>query len=544
MANFTSYHIGQRSFGASLLEDGRVLATGGCDGDDATGVAVNGWDLLDYLPPNLNQESGVLPAVRAAHGQASLSGGDALISGGWTVAGTILATALRFDVATLTWSSVSSMNYARMHHEMVTLDDGLVLTIGGQTATKTLNFCELYEPVGDDWTKTGNMTYARASFGAIKLPDGRVLVVGGSGYNPTHSSTPADLASCEVYDPTSGLWSIIPPMASARNYPIVSYLSSENVVIVAGGGASTIETLDLSTMKWRKRRGTLATAHTISAGGMASDDTFLVSGGLLVDATEKKNYVVVPGDDVFWQAAGINGIHTIAEVPDGTHIKVYTREYDYNLNGNYMVAAEGAYITSMRAIAAPVGVPGPFSYDVKEGLAITDVATTTDEAFNRGGNYSSVHLTGVDPALDFPDEEGFIVFNFGFANQYGPVRYLGRLGEEDLLLDAALPFQQTVPVGSTVRLLTSREPFQPEPSALVGNFYATGTAAGRVAAQNTINDIVAAGKQILVTVLYPGDRGLGAEGYPQRGNYKLSDKVAVWGGDDLDQEIPAARADV
>jgi hypothetical protein len=92
-----------------------------------------------------------------------------------------------------------------------------------------------------------------------------------------------------------------------------------------------------------------------------------------------------------------------------------------------------------------------------------------------------------------------------------------------------------------VRLLSGRVPFEPAADHLVGNFYVTGTAAGREAARQIINDIVAAGKQVLVTVLYPGDRGLGGEGFPQGGSYKLSDKVSVWGGDELDSEIPAAR---
>lgn len=256
-------------------------------------------------------------------------------------------------------------------------------------------------------------------------------------------------------------------------------------------------------------------------------------------STEKFNSIIVPGKDRFWLGAGINGMHRVASVPDGTHVTVETKAYDYG--ANYNVARPGATVTPMAAEPADGNVPGPFSYDIKTGLAITAVNGTTDDSFNEGVHYSSVHLEGVDPALDFPDEEGYLVFNFGKKDQVGPIKYLGRLSDEDLILDASVPFSGTVTPGSVVRLLDGRLPYAPDRDSLVGSFYVTGTAAGRVAAQKTIDDIVAAGKQILVTILYPGDVGLGAEGFPQGSDYKLSDKVGVWGGDELDIEIPLAR---
>jgi hypothetical protein len=489
-----------------------------------------------------------MPNPTAAHAQVSLNaanGGGALVSGGWTIPGTALTDALLFDVTTLTWVPVTSMFQARMHHELV--GGATPIAIGGQTddtATNILNNCEIYHPGPDLWTKTGNMTYARTQFSTVTLPSGKILVVGGYGYNPSRTTTPSLLRSCEIFDPATELWSNIPDMATARILPIVSYLATQNVVLVAGGGEADIDVLDVATMKWHKSRALPASNLVLSVGAIAGDDTFLICGGTNSGATDKVNYVVVPGSDVFWLGAGLNDHFRVDEVPDATHVVVNTTEYDYG--ETYNVARPGASITPKTALAAPTGVPGPFSYDVKSGFAITAVSSTTDDAFNYGGNYSSIHLVPTiddpTPALNFPDEEGFLVLQFGYKNVVGPIRYFGRLSDEDLILDAGSPFQAVLPPGATVRLLSSRLPFEPASGALVGNFYATGTAAGRVAAQNTINDIVAAGKQITISIIYPGDRGLGAEGFPQRANYKLSDKVAVWGGDDLDREILAARA--
>ncbi len=543
---FTGYTISQRSFGISVLEDGRVLATGGADGDDVTGTAGDGWDLLTWTDPNLSQVSGTLPEVRASHGQTSMAGGLALISGGWTVVGTVIASARLFDVSTLAWTSVTSMNVARMRHELVELDDGSVLAVGGAIDdTEMLAGCEVYDPIGDTWTNTGNMTYARYRHGVVKLPDGRVAVIGGRGYNPSRTPTPATLASCEIYDPTTHLWSPLPPLRYAREAPVCTYLPTENAVYVAGGanGVFAIEILDVATMKWKVSRGTTLAPHLDPSGGYIGDDIFAVIGGTdQAFATEKKNYIVAPGSDQFWLGAGINGPHRVTEVPDGTHVIFETREYDYGKN--YNVAAPGATVTPSAAQPAPATVPGPFSYDTKTGLAITEKNGTTAQAFNDGAHYSSMLLDDTldpNPALQFPDEEGYLVFNFGYENQVGPVKYLGRFSDTELILDAGVPFSAALPAGATVRLLASRVPFEPADNELVGNFYVTGTAAGREAARKIIDDITAAGKQVLVTVLYPGDRGLGAEGFPQSDDYKLSDKIGVWGGDDLDQEIPATR---
>ncbi len=547
---FVGGNFGMRGACATVLIDGRVLATGGADNDDSLGVPTAGWDLLQYLPPDsISQQSGVLPAGRAAHAQCSLnasSGGGALVSGGWTVIGTPLATTLRFDVLSLTWNVVTPMAEARMHHELIPIN-GQVMAVGGAAdsgPTTTLASCELYHPFPDLWFRTGNMTYARTNFGWCLLPNSKVLVVGGYGKPASRGlAGNADLSSCEVYDSGTELWSNIPSMPSARRYPIVQYLEAENIVLVAGGGVATIDVLDVATMKWKTLPGTIASAHTISAGAIASDDTLLISGGLFGDGTEALNYVLTPGSDNVWLGAGLNGHFRVDEVPDGTHIVVNTTEYNYG--DSYTVARAGATVTPKAAEASPTGIPGPFSYDVKNGFAITATASTTDDSFNHGGHYASIHLVPTiddpDPALNFPDEEGFIVLQFGYKNVVGPIRYFGRLSDEDLILDAGSPFQAVIPPGATVRLLSSRLPFAPDEGDLIGNFYATGTAAGRVAAQQTINDIVAAGKQVLVSILYPGDRGLGGAGFPQKGNYKLSDKVSVWGGDDLDQEIPAAR---
>ncbi|PYS09003.1 MAG: hypothetical protein DMG15_25175 [Acidobacteria bacterium] len=53
------------------------------------------------------------------------------------------------------------------------------------------------------------MSSARIEFGATTLTNGKVLACGGwNGY--------VHLSSCELYDPTTGTWSLTGSMATAR----------------------------------------------------------------------------------------------------------------------------------------------------------------------------------------------------------------------------------------------------------------------------------------------------------------------------------------
>ncbi len=282
----SSFHTARRAFGLSASSwSGKVLATGGTNGDDVTGTPNNHWDLYTYTnaPPRNTQATGTMPISVAAHAQASLGIYGELISGGWTTPGVPIATAYIFDTVAQTWTAKASMKRARMYHQIVPLPGNppLGLAIGGKTDTKVLAACETYDAVEDAWTPTCSMTYARYNFGAVALGDGRVLVVGGKGYHATQSTTQVTLATCELYDPTSKLWSVIPPMALARENPAIAYIPSQNVVMVAGSGSTTIEILDVATMRWRRSLSSLSVAFIGSVGALAGVDTFTVIGGVL-----------------------------------------------------------------------------------------------------------------------------------------------------------------------------------------------------------------------------------------------------------------------
>ena len=92
-------------------------------------------------------------------------------------------------------------------------------------------------PSTNTFTPTGPLTVARGGFhGATLLPDGRVLLAGGLVPNTAAPRTiPVTTATAEIYDPATGIFSAVGPMAAPRFAPAASLLS-DGTVLVAGGG--------------------------------------------------------------------------------------------------------------------------------------------------------------------------------------------------------------------------------------------------------------------------------------------------------------------
>lgn len=148
---------------------------------------------------------------------------------------------------------------------------------------------------------------------------------------------------------------------------------------------------------------------------------------------------------------------------------------------------------------------GPYIYDTQQGFTIGQGSTTLTEDVN--GETNRV-ITVVD-ATQFPDSSGYIIINYGCADQEGPLPYIARPSNGTLLISPAYFMQQDHPAGSSVLLVAQKSPIVLQTDGSDYQPYLTDTASGRVYAQNLINTIVAAGVTVIYTVLYSNSIGLG-----------------------------------
>ena len=141
-----------------------------------------------------------------------------------------VATAEVYDPATGIFTLTHAMATAREQHTATLLADGRVLIVGGTTSTGTGDLqptatAEVYDPSTGSFSVTGSMAEARTYHTATLLPSGKVLVAGGDDENST----------AEVYDPATGSFSIIGGMEIARSGHTATLLPDGSVLFAGGG---------------------------------------------------------------------------------------------------------------------------------------------------------------------------------------------------------------------------------------------------------------------------------------------------------------------
>ncbi len=433
----------------------------------------------------------------------------------------------------------SQLLQTRSSYSMTLLDSGTsILFCGGMDDVDVLNSCELMSTMGVSQGLTGSMTYARMNHAAIKLLDGKVLVVGGWGKNPCRAfdyfAPPP-----ELYDPATGKWSVVCRESNFHTtiaLPLFTrtkaVLMDDGNVLVAGG--TGVEILNTTTWKWHKIPGTVSADEMvwvdllkIEAGAAGPDARYCVTGITDITSTSLKTIAWLVDGEWSNGIAKINGPQTVVTANPASFTIACEDEGYLNLDSDVTV-------TPMQAIAGDI--EGPYLVD-ESGVSITGYHSTTVDAIYSGTKQTIIEVvTGVD----FPEDGGWLVFEFGAENQTGPVAYSGKYSIDELRIDSSFTFDKDLPIGSTVTLLTQNGPWVPE-SPLLGLMFLTSSVAGRLECATAIQNNMAAGIDISIRISYPGDVGLGNAGYPVNGTTKLSDAVYIWGTDDPDTEIAAAR---
>lgn len=221
---------------ATLLQDGRVLLPGG----NTNTEAIRGAEIYD---PGTGKwsDAGMLSTGRDT--KAVVLAGRVLVAGGidWNIgAGKAFDRAELYDPKTGQWTITGSLRVARYAHQMVRLDDGRALAVGGyREGDILLASAELYDPKTGTWQMTGELPSTRVAFGLVKLGDGRVLLAGGF-MGPIWKQR-LNVASASVYDPMTGRWSEAFPMKDKRAGLSMIELPDGRVLVAGGWAQSQME---------------------------------------------------------------------------------------------------------------------------------------------------------------------------------------------------------------------------------------------------------------------------------------------------------------
>jgi hypothetical protein len=184
------------------------------------------------------------------------------------------------------WARADRMPVARTMTTLIGLADGRAMVTGGanqQYVAKSGTV--VYDPERRAWSRSGNLNTARMEFAAAPLADGGVLVAGGLliGF----AQDPRWLRTAERWDPRTGRWSEVRPLARPRTDAEAVTLSDGRVLVVGGFDGdmpvATAEIFDPATGRWRAA-GRLSAPRDGFSMVALTDGGALVVGGSLVDS--------------------------------------------------------------------------------------------------------------------------------------------------------------------------------------------------------------------------------------------------------------------
>jgi hypothetical protein len=172
------------------LRDGRILIAGGADVGSSEPKVLAAAELFDPVG-DVFTRTGDLMTGREGMTATRLVDGRVLVAGGSTD-GNSVASAEIFDPALGSWAATGSLEGPRRLHGASALGDGRILVSGGEDlrggARTSLTSAEVFDPHSGRWHPAAAMRCPRRDAAQLTLDDGTVLVLGGDTASPAQPS--------------------------------------------------------------------------------------------------------------------------------------------------------------------------------------------------------------------------------------------------------------------------------------------------------------------------------------------------------------------
>jgi hypothetical protein len=237
--SFTGSMLQARNyFSATLLNNGLVLVVGGTYRGTFVQYGLTSAELYNPATATFST-TGSLNTGRYGHTATLLNNGKVLIAGG-TNNSTRLSSAELYDPTTGTFTVTGSLSCA-CGYSATLLANGMVLFSGGFDGSNAVTSAELYDPASGKFVPTGNLNVARAGPSSTLLGNGKVLVAGGVYYTGVipYTAVAHYLASAELYDPSTGTFTLTGSLHTARDGQSATVLKDGNVLLAAGQNDNT-----------------------------------------------------------------------------------------------------------------------------------------------------------------------------------------------------------------------------------------------------------------------------------------------------------------
>jgi galactose oxidase len=246
-----------------------------------------------------------------------------------------------------------------MNGDAVMYDIGKILTVGGAPAydngTATAGAYTIDINDGVTVTRTADMAVTRSFANGVVLPDGQVFVVGGQATAVPFTDTGARMAP-EIWNPATGEWTVLAPMAVPRTYHSVALLLPDGRVFVGGGGLC----------------GTCTTNHL-------DGEIFTPPYLLNADGSERPRPTIVAAPNTAAAGSTIS-VTTGEQITKFSLMRMSTVTHTVNTDQRRIPLTAAAVSGNTASLTLPadhgVLVPGPYLLFAVDGNGVPSVAST------------------------------------------------------------------------------------------------------------------------------------------------------------------------
>ena len=410
---------------AVVLQDGRVLVAGGTT---SGGGVTNSAEIYDPTASTWTDVTGGMVEARSGYTAAVLRDGRVLIAGGQN--GNLIRSTIEiFDPSLGRFDAAGMMSSPRTQHAMTVLMDGRVLIVGGNKGTAPVGSTDLFDPVGRTVSAGPSLSVARFGHSATTLLNGQVVVIGGNNGNANPAQM--DVTPAEMFDPTAAtpvFITLASNLGTPREGHLAFLLPNNNNVLIVGGtsGGTTVASAELFTPQESSQgvwsyvfgsTGSMTTARSRTSGAanqVSSPSSVMQTNGVLLIAggTEANGNALKSSE-----AYGFPTVQTDqGDYPPGTTVTITGSGWQ-----------PGETVTIQLVESPLIDTHGPYTVTAQANGNISDRSFTTD-AHDAGvtftvtaiGSVSRAQTTFSDAAVTF-NNTNTAVAAFGKSSLSAPM---------------------------------------------------------------------------------------------------------------------------
>ncbi len=347
---------------ATLLDNGKVLIAGGFNYSAYHDVAVTTAELYDPAAGTFSA-TGNMTAALAQPIATLLADGRVLITGGSGLDYGIAASAELYDASVGTFTDTGTPKSIAVPVTATLLNNGKVLVTGMLEVTLGLPppyAAELYDPSEGTFSAAGSLRFPHSVPTATLLASGEVLIAEGM----CGGVFGGEGGGSELYDPASGVFSIVAGTMGCRAEPTATLLTNGKVLI-AGGLTRGADVNDPSTRTFSSISAEIDDPEYANAATLLPDATVLLTGGALSSPDDYDCPDTSVADaGLYDPSTRIFGLGGIMTTPRSSHQATLLADGRVLISGGEWLNNNDTALASAEIYTPPVPVPAPLLFSL------------------------------------------------------------------------------------------------------------------------------------------------------------------------------------